>query len=171
MKRKIYVLGSGAPAQRRPDHVYVDVRPFPNVDLVIDLEETPWPIEDGAAKHVNATHLLEHVRNFPAFMDECWRICSPGGSMFFEVPNVKAKDLAFSDPTHVRFFTAHTFINYISVEGVHQHGIFQHAWTFVHFEDTGKVIRGHLFPVPDECRTDETIAMWEDYKKNHSHGG
>lgn len=89
--------------------------------------------------------------------------------MFLEVPNVKDIDLAFADPTHVRYFTKHTFINYLTVEGVHQHGQFQHAWTFVHLQDTGRVIRAHLFPVPDECLTDESIAMWEDYRKNYSH--
>lgn len=169
MTRKIYVLGSGAVHNKRSDHVYVDYRSFNGVDKIIDLEKTPWPIADGAAKHLNVTHVLEHIRNFPAFMDECWRICSPGGSMFFAVPHVKAQALAFSDPTHVRFFTEHSFINYVSVEGVHQHGIFQHAWTFVHFETKNGEIRGHLFPVPDEARTQESIAMWRDYIANYSH--
>ena len=169
MTRKTYILGSGSPREKLPDHVYVDIRKFPGVDLVIDLEKTPWPIEDRAAMHLNATHILEHIRNLHAFMDECWRICSPGGSMFYEVPIVDNPDLAFCDPTHVRFFRPHTFINYLSVEGVHKHGQFRHAWTFVHYEVKGGVVRGHLFPVPDEALTDESIRMWKEYKTNYSH--
>lgn len=170
MNRKTYILGSGAVANKLPNHVYVDHKPFRGVDMVIDLGKTPWPIESGAALHVNCTHVLEHLTNFHAFMDECWRICSPGGSMFFEVPYVNDPLLAFSDPDHKRFFTPHTFINYLTVEGVHKHGQFRHAWTFVHLEAKDGLIRGHLFPVPDECLTDETIAMWQDYKTNYSHG-
>lgn len=169
MKRKVYVLGSGSVGKKQPDTVYVDIMPFKGVDIVIDLEKNPWPIDSGAAKHLNVTHVLEHINNFHAFMDECWRICSPGGSMFFEVPSVKSIDLAFSDPTHVRFFTPHSFINYLTVEGVHKHGQFQHAWTFAHLEEIKGVIRGHLFPVPDEALTNESIAMWEEYKSKYSH--
>jgi len=169
MKRKTYILGCGSVPDPLEDHVYIDRMPFKGVDDVIDLEQTPWPIKDGAALHVNVTHVLEHIRNFPAFMDECHRICSPGGSMYFAVPHVRATQLAFSDPTHVRFFTEHSFINYVSVEGVMKHGIFRHAWTFVHFETVNGEIRGHLFPVPDECLTDETIQMWKDYKKYYAH--
>lgn len=169
MNRKTYILGSGQITDPLEDHVYVDVRPFKGVDLVLDLEKKPWPIEDGAAKHVNVTHVLEHISNFHDFMDECWRICSPGGSLFYEVPIVDNPDLAFCDPTHVRFFRPHSFVNYLTVEGVHQHGQFKHAWTFVHFEVKGGIVRGHLFPVPDEALTDETIAMWKNFKKYYSH--
>lgn len=169
MNRKIYVLGSGPVVNPLQDHVYVDKMPFKGVSQTFDFELTPWPIKDGAAKHLNITHVMEHIKNFHSFMDECWRICSPGGSLFFEVPNVKSVDLAFSDPTHVRYFTPHTFINYLTVEGVHQHGQFKHAWTFVHLDTTNNVIRGHLFPVPDEALTDESIQMWKLYKKEYSH--
>lgn len=174
MIRQTYILGSGRPANKQPYHVYVDYRPFPGVDVVIDLEKTPWPIKDGAAKHVNATHLIEHLSNFPAFMDECWRILNPGGSLFFEVPviqlNQKAIDLVFADPTHKRFFRKHTFINYLTVEGVEQHAVVEHAWCPVHLEEKeGGFLRGHLFAVPDEARTAETIAMWKEYKEKYSH--
>lgn len=169
MKRKTYILGSGQPRHTGLGIVNVDLRPFKGVDIVHDLEETPWPIGDGAAMHVNATHVVEHLYNFPGFMDECWRILSPGGSLFMEVPNVKHKDMAFADPTHVRFFTKHTFINYLTIEGVHKHGIFEHAWCLLHLEETDKVIRAHLAPVPDEYRTNETINLWKKYVNEESH--
>jgi len=170
MDRKIYVLGAGQVRKKHKDTVHVDLRPWKGVDIVHDLEKTPWPIAEGAARHANATHVIEHIRNFEGFMDECWRILSPGGTLFLETPNVKDQDLAFSDPTHVRYFTKHTFINYLTLEGVHQHGIFRHAWTFLHLEDTGSLIRAHMAPVPDDYLTDEAIDMWEAYKNRDSHG-
>lgn len=169
MKRKTYILGSGPIALPRPGVVYVDLRPFPGVSLTADLEKTPWPIPDGGAIHANATHVLEHITNFHDFMDEAWRILHPGGTLLLEVPNVMDRLLAFSDPTHVRYFTKHTFVNYLTVEGVHRHGQFRHAWCFLHLEDTGSVIRAHLMPVPDEALTDETITMWKKYKNEESH--
>lgn len=169
MNRKTYVLGSGSPRHTGEGIINVDLRPWKGVDIVHNFEQTPWPIEDGAALHANATHVVEHIRNFTGFMDECWRILSPGGTLFMEVPNVRDIDMAFADPTHVRNFTKHTFINYLSVEGVHQHGVFRHAWSFLHIEETQKVIRVHMMPIPDEALTDESIAMWAAYKENDSH--
>lgn len=168
--RKTYVLGSGQPRRTGRGIVNVDLKPWAGVDIVHDLEETPWPIPDGAAMHCNATHVAEHIRNFSGFMDECHRILSPGGSLFMEVPNARNADMAFADPTHVRFFTKHTFINYLTIEGVHRHGIFQHAWCMLHLEETDKVIRVHLAPVPDEYRTAESIELWKKYKHEDSHG-
>jgi predicted SAM-dependent methyltransferase len=169
MKRDIVIFGSGAVSNPLPGHIYVDHRPFRGVDVVCDLNVTPWPLEDSCALHANATHLFEHLTNFHGAMDELHRILSPGGSLFFEVPHAKSVDLAFSDPDHKRFFTPHSFINYLTVEGVNKHGQFKHAWCFVHLESNNGIIRGHMFPVEDRFLTDDSIAMWEDYKKNYSH--
>lgn len=169
MDRKTYVLGSGNARRTGPGIVNVDLKAWKGVDLVHNLEETPWPIPDGAALHANATHVIEHIRNLQGFMDECWRILSPGGSLFLEVPNVKNAELAFADPTHVRWFTKHTFINYLTVEGVHNFGLFQHAWSLLHLEETEKIIRVHMAPVPDEYRTEESIQLWQQYKDEESH--
>lgn len=169
MIRKTYILGCGSNPEKRDDTVNVDYRAWENVNVVHNLEETPWPIADGAAKHANATHVVEHIKNIQGFMDECWRILSPGGSLFMEVPNVRDMNMAWADPTHVRAFTKHTFINYMTIEGVHQHGVFKHAWSILHIEETDKIIRVHMAPVPDEYLTDESIAMWANYKKQYSH--
>lgn len=170
MDRKTYILGSGKPRHTGPGIVNVDIKPWPGVEVVHDLEKAPWPIPDGAALHANATHVIEHINNMHTFLDECWRILSPGGTLFVEVPNVRNADMAFSDPTHVRWFTKHTFINYMTVEGVAKHGQLRHAWCFLHLEETDKVIRAHMAPVPDEYLTDETISMWKKYKDEESHG-
>lgn len=43
-----------------------------------------------------------------AFMDECWRVIKPGGTMLVIVPNARS-DRGFQDPTHRRFFVPTTF--------------------------------------------------------------
>lgn len=165
MNRKKYILGSGKPPEVKPaDTVYVDVVAWDGVDLIFDLEQPNWPIETGSALHLNATHVAEHIHNLPTFMDECHRILSPGGSFYMEVPFAGNIDLAFSDPTHVRFFTNHTFINYLTVEGVHNFGYVRHAWSILHLANDGAVIRVHLAPVPDEYLTDDVLLMLNNIK-------
>ncbi len=161
MNRKTYILGCGGdiPDPKPKDTVYVDVVAWDGVDIVFDLESPQWPIETGAAMHLNATHVAEHIKNFDTFMDEAHRILSPGGSFYIEVPYAGDIDLAFSDPTHKRFFTAHTFINYLTVEGVHKFGYLKHAWSILYIDNTGGVIRAHLAPIPDEYLTDKVLLM------------
>lgn len=44
-----------------------------------------------------------------AFMDECWRVLKPGGTMNIVVPS-GTSTRAFQDPTHRRFFVGATFL-------------------------------------------------------------
>jgi SAM-dependent methyltransferase len=164
MDRKVYVLGSGKQMVKHPGVMYVDRIPWEGVDIILDFETETWPIPTGAALHLNATHVLEHIKNIQNFMDECHRILSPGGSFFIEVPLADNTLLAFSDPTHVRFFTKYTFINYLTVEGLHKFGYFNHAWSILHLEQNNDVIRIHLAPVPDEYLTDDVLLALNKVK-------
>lgn len=166
MNRKTFILGCGSniPDPKPADTVFVDILPWPGVDLVFDLEQPEWPIETGAALHLNATHVAEHIQSLNTFMDECHRILNPGGSFYMEVPYVGNVDMAFSDPTHVRTFTDHTFINYLTVEGIHKFGYFKHAWSILYIENNGASIRVHLAPVPDEYLTDRVLLMLNNVK-------
>lgn len=158
MDRKTFILGCGSeiPDVKPKNTIYCDKIAWPGVDLVFDLEQ-PWPIKNSEALHLNATHVAEHIVNFEQFMDEAHRVLSPGGTFYMEVPYAGDTDLAFSDPTHVRFFTNHTFINYLTVEGVHNFGYVRHAWSILHLANDGAVIRVHLAPVPDEYLTDRVL--------------
>jgi len=167
MNRQTYILGCGnrIPEPKPKGVVYVDIVPWEGIDYVLDLEQTPWPFPNGCAKHINASHVLEHIRNLYAFMDNCHAMLSPGGTFYIEVPFVGNPDLAFSDPTHVRYFTKHSFINYMTVEGVHNLGYFKHAWSVLHLEENAGIIKAHLMPIPDEALTDETLLMLNNLNK------
>ncbi|MDB5445128.1 MAG: hypothetical protein JWQ97_445 [Phenylobacterium sp.] len=81
-------------------------------DLLMDLETTPWPLQDDAFEHVLLKHVLEHVGAsfdvFAAVMRELYRVTAPGGVVEIHVPHVR-HDTFWSDPTHVRAFTPLTF--------------------------------------------------------------
>lgn len=172
MKRQTYILGCGnkVPKEKPEGFVYVDAIAWEGVDVVMDLEQQDWPFPDGSAKHINATHVLEHISGLKNFMEECHRMLMPGGTFYIEVPSAGNIDLAFSDPTHVRQFTKHTFINYLTVEGVHNFGYFKNAWSILHLHETGGVIRAHLMPIPDGALTDETLLMLNNTTNDEDNG-
>lgn len=44
-----------------PGFVNIDILPLERVDIVWDLERTPWPLPDACAFQVVASHVLEHI--------------------------------------------------------------------------------------------------------------
>lgn len=100
------LLGCGD--ERRAGWVHHDRWPRAGVDVAHDLERVPWPWRDGTATCVEARHVLEHLSNTVAFMDECWRILKPGGELRVAVPDWRSEN-AWRDPTHVRAFHVDAF--------------------------------------------------------------
>ena len=79
-------------------------------DLELDLETSRFPYEDNTVDEIRAYDLLEHIKNLRHLLNECWRVLKPLGIFDIAVPDVlSAPHHAFSNPTHVRFFTADTF--------------------------------------------------------------
>lgn len=158
MDRKIYILGSGHKIPAHPDIVRVDILPGDGVDLVHDLDIIPWPIADGAAMEVNASHIMEHLKDPCRFMDELWRITYPGGQVYIETPDAANLDLAWCDPTHKRPYRLHTFLNYFTVIGLHRLPTVKHAWSFPYLHTDGNVIKALIMPLADEFLTNATLA-------------
>ena len=74
-------------------------------DLVLDLEQTPWPFESSSITEVRMIHVLEHLGRSPeAYLDiirELHRICADGALIEIEVPHPR-HDVFLTDPTHLR---------------------------------------------------------------------
>jgi len=101
-------LNLGAGSVIRDGWVNVDIAPLPGVDVVWDLDVAPWPWPDGAAERIEAKDVFEHVDDPILFMTECWRVLAPAGTLRIRTPYWRSRD-AFTDPTHKRFPTEHTF--------------------------------------------------------------
>lgn len=95
-----------------PGFVNVDRIEAPGVDQVHDLD-TPWPWADGSVDRVEAKDVFEHVADPILFMTEAWRVLCDGGTLFIRTPHYQHRD-AFTDPTHKRFPTEHTFDYWIT---------------------------------------------------------
>lgn len=82
----------------------IDGAALAGVDVVADLEQCatrPLPFADDSAGEFLLSHVLEHIRNPLALMQELHRIACPGAAMTVRTPYGTSDD-AWEDPTHVR---------------------------------------------------------------------
>lgn len=80
-----------------------------HVDVAHDLDTAPWPWGDSQFSEIVALDVVEHLKvDVNVWLDECWRILKPGGLLYVRVPHYTNIN-AYTDPTHRRFFTEHTF--------------------------------------------------------------
>lgn len=105
MKQKLN-LGCGKDAQKR--YVNLDKTKLPGVDIIHDLDKTPYPFEHDTFDEILCKHILEHTENLMIVMDEIHRIISSDGKIKIIAPYFSSHG-AFNDPTHRRFFTYNTF--------------------------------------------------------------
>ena len=84
--------------------MFADCQP----DVVLNLEQTPWPWPDDSVIAVELIHVLEHLGQQPPVflrvMKELWRVCCDGALIHIEVPHPRADEF-WGDPTHVRAIT------------------------------------------------------------------
>jgi len=86
----------------------MDNAPLSAVDVVHDLNVTPYPFDDNFFDEIYCNHILEHLPDLLSVMEELCRIAKPGALIKVSVPYWSSQR-AFKDPTHVRYFTEHTF--------------------------------------------------------------
>ncbi len=77
-------------------------------DLVVDFEEAKLPFESDTVDEIYCSHLLEHIHNFIALMEEMYRVCKPGAKVEIRAPHGLSES-GIADPTHVRFLCPRTF--------------------------------------------------------------
>lgn len=75
------------------------------VDVIWDLNVMPWPWRDGEFDLVVAFDVLEHVADFVAAVNECWRITREGGELVLHLPNAEYPLQGWREPGHRRLFT------------------------------------------------------------------
>jgi SAM-dependent methyltransferase len=81
-----------------------------NADIVVDLNER-WPFPDNSVGVVRAFDVLEHLKDPLHTMKELYRVLTPGGYAFIQVPSTDGRG-AFQDPTHVSFWNENSFLYY-----------------------------------------------------------
>lgn len=101
-------LNLGCGSQSMEGFVNVDLVKQDGVDVVHDLDVHPWPFDDGSVTQIQAIDVFEHVADPIGFMTEAHRVLARGEMLVMKTPHYKCRD-AFTDPTHRRFPTEHTW--------------------------------------------------------------
>jgi predicted SAM-dependent methyltransferase len=84
---KLYL---GAGRKRLDGYVHVDIAACEGIDVVHDLDVTPWPWEDNSAEAIVAEDLVEHLElTLIQFCNEAWRVVAQGGELFVRTPHHK----------------------------------------------------------------------------------
>lgn len=81
-----------------------------DADIIADLNEG-IPLPDNSVGVLNASHILEHLKDPIKSMREIHRVLAHGGWAFIEVPSTDGRG-AFQDPTHVSYWNENSFLYY-----------------------------------------------------------
>ena len=99
-------LGSGS--KTIDGFLNVDKYRTATTDLVVDLEQMPWPWASDSVTNIAMIHSLEHMGGdtdtFLNIMKELYRVCAPDAEITIHVPHPRHDDY-LGDPTHVRPIT------------------------------------------------------------------
>ena len=95
--RKILDVGCGI--KKYPGSTGIDRNPDTAADIVWDLDKFPWPVESSTFDEARLIHVIEHVGDVIATMEELHRILKPGGQIVLETPHYTDFS-SWCDPTH-----------------------------------------------------------------------
>lgn len=101
--KKPVIVNLGCGSRKRQDEIGVDRYPGSRADILADFSAS-LPFADNSVDMVIADHVLEHVPDLVALVEEVHRVLVPGGRFSVEVPYFAHPD-SCRDPTHCRFFT------------------------------------------------------------------
>jgi len=102
MKEKTLDIGCGN--NKIKDAVGLDISKDSQADIIWDLNNYPYPIEENAFDKVFAKHIIEHVDDPIRFLQEIHRIVKPEGTCFLETPHFSCY-VSYSEPQHKRYFS------------------------------------------------------------------
>jgi predicted SAM-dependent methyltransferase len=120
------ILDVGCGPSKYPGAIGVDVNPNTAADVLCDLDRGRLPFREDSFDEVRAVHLIEHVENAIATIEEFHRVARSGGTIFIVTPHYT--DIAsYTDPTHRRHLSSESF-HYFYPGGKHgQESWYTHA--------------------------------------------
>jgi SAM-dependent methyltransferase len=99
------VLDVGCGGAKWPGAVGVDISPDTDADVVMNLDEFPYPLDSDAFDQILCQDVIEHVADPLRMMEELHRVGRPGARVHLRTPHFSSV-LAYSDLTHRHYFSA-----------------------------------------------------------------
>lgn len=136
MADEALMLNIGCGMRQIEDWFNLDDLPYPGLDLVHDLMDTPWPLADGCAVRAMAHHAIGRVvrarYGLLRFMNEVHRLLRPGGEFLIVAP-YGVNQAFLQDPT---FCTPVTEATFYHCDPEHKSGLWQRyqpkPWRIAH---------------------------------------
>lgn len=101
-------LNLGCGKEIKKDYINIDFVKIDGVDVVHDLNNTPYPFKKDEFDEIYASHILEHLNDLVKTMKELKRISRPGARIIIRAPHFSC-GVSYRDPTHKRLFSYFTF--------------------------------------------------------------
>jgi predicted SAM-dependent methyltransferase len=105
--KNLHKVDIGGGINPLPGYLTVDLY---DADIIADLNEG-IPLPENSVGVLNASHVIEHLKDPLKTMSEIHRVLAHGGWAFIEVPSTDGRG-AFQDPTHVSFWNENSFSYY-----------------------------------------------------------
>jgi len=82
-------LNLGCGNDYRQGYVNIDIRPEVNPDMVLDLEQIPYPFDDESVEEILAFDIIEHFpfNKIRSIVNEWYRILKKGGILKIRTPD------------------------------------------------------------------------------------
>ncbi len=93
------ILDVGCGIKKFPGSIGIDRNTDTAADIIWDLDKFPWPIESNTFDEARLIHVIEHVGDVIATMEELHRILKPNGQIVLETPHYTDFS-SWCDPTH-----------------------------------------------------------------------
>ncbi|MBU0471863.1 MAG: methyltransferase domain-containing protein [Nanoarchaeota archaeon] len=127
-------------------YLNVDVADLSGVNIIHDLNKTPYPFKENSIEEVFCRHFLEHVDNLFFVLEEICRISKNHSKVKIIAPYFSGQG-AFNDPQHKRFFTYKTF-DYFSQKGYYSKAKFVILKRKIFFFSASSFMKSKIFSIP-----------------------
>ena len=109
------ILDVGCGRNKRPGAIGVDSNRDTAADVIADINQNRLPFRDGVFEKIWAVHVIEHVADVIATIEELHRVSRPGSVIVIETPHYTDFS-SFCDPTHRWHLNSFSF-RYVTEEG------------------------------------------------------
>lgn len=119
------ILDVGCGNNKATGAIGIDANPHTQADVIHDLNRYPYPFSENEFHRILCRHIIEHLDDVVAFMEELHRIGKPNAIIHIVTPHFTNR-FSYTDPTHRHHFSA-LFVDYFTQQPTSRPSILSRA--------------------------------------------